>query len=301
MRQGYSLLELLVTMAILALAIGLIIPAVIKVRESASVMRTLNTLKQLQMATLQHGETLGTYGGYLNYEQFTFEQRRNNPEPETSGNPQMVAVMLLAGNGQTSQFKPQSFYEFINDSSDPSVIYHGYFKNHQMIGPTSFAFNAIAYQGPLQKIISITDGTSCTISYSTAYYRRVLDPVDDPNGAYNYQDYGRGDSALMISRMSRQLDRGGARRPSFADKGWDDVYPITRGNPAISIPSRPLSTFQNKPAVLKADASLLQSFTSGGLSVAFFDGSARNIKSNIQENAFWSMVTPHSGDVCPIE
>jgi prepilin-type N-terminal cleavage/methylation domain-containing protein len=291
MRKGLTLVETLVVIAIMAVLVGLLIPAVHKVRESARLVESFNNLRQITLGLHHLGETNmgklpGSVRGERPYQQDTLVELLPYLE---SGN------LYKAFIGEAFWTPPLNFLKMqvgtYMNPLDPSQDY----PNPAMVwnippselSVSSYALNAqfFAFYPRLSKI---RDGMSQTI-WLTEHY------------GWNCNEttfiYTLGTASRWKPIQAPTFAHGG---PVAGRPPPEDYYPITTGNPPKSVAADG-KTFQISPTVNDCDPRLPNASISRGLQIALADGSVRILSPSTSPETFWGMVTPSSGEVIPFE
>jgi prepilin-type N-terminal cleavage/methylation domain-containing protein len=286
-RRGFTLVELLVVIAIIGILVGLLLPAVQKIRDAANRTKSQNNLHQIALGTHNYA---GTYD-YL---------------PSVNGQPAEIyhGESLFIGIAPFLEQKRESFYQgFIRtyvSPADPTVFANLF---SAPLPVASYAANAQVFQG-VPTFATFVDGASHTIAFAEHY---AYDCTGVTFGA---------EKSLSFNPV--------LRRATFADGGpildgntHDDVYPIP--GPGGTQPSVPGMTFQVAPKFGGSnglmteydgpvplvpgycDPRVPQTPHIGGMLVAMGDGSVRTISPNVAVSVFWAAVTPAGGEATSLD
>ena len=288
--RGFTLIEMLVVIGIIAVLIALLLPAVQKVRSAAARARSLNNLKQMSLACHHFHDVNGTLPpaqgarwpgqgiiGPVHFHILDFIEQgpvlRNAESPrgfarwDVNGTFGKVIPTYLSPADPTVANGQANFGAFWALSS------YGYnfqvFGNGNMPGSPDVALGNpnttnIAFWFGGTRLVAIQDGTSNTIMFAEkiAQCGRWLGPVD---GA---------------SLWSCEFNQ---RRPGFAING------------AAANSTGPQCMFQVNAKPATCDWNLASTSSSTAILVAACDGSVRSMAASVAPAIWWSALQPNDG------
>jgi prepilin-type N-terminal cleavage/methylation domain-containing protein len=306
LRRGFTLIELLVVTAIVAVLIGLLLPAVQKVREAAARARCANNLKQIGLAAHNYHDSrehlppgigytplangsvwgVGLFHMLPFLEQEPLYKSALGPVALSSGT---VTIYCPINNNVYSQPVPVFLCP-----SDPSVGPRGVATVNGIGLPV--AWGASCYGGNSQvfspipgdpqgkaRLADIQDGTSNTILYAEKYARCSSPSMSLDGGSFwAYSQFNAIDLPPPMNPPGKPF------RPGFA-------VPVPVWPNAIG----PRSIFQVQPTPYLSNCDPTRAATAhaGGMLVCLADASVRTLAPGMSGATWWTAVRPSDGEV----
>jgi prepilin-type N-terminal cleavage/methylation domain-containing protein len=310
-RRGFTLIELLVVVAIIAILIGLLLPAVQKVRDAAARTQCRNNLKQLGLAAHSYhdvrkhlppvigyyppaGDTFGTCFFHLlpHLEQDNLFLMALGPVPYPA--PDAPTMAHYPGNNNVYRQPVKVFL----CPSDPSIGTDGVLAiNGVPFGASSYAPNAMVlsnWPSPSPQgqttFGAITDGLTNTILFAEKYARctntTLPTQFQDGGTAWAYA------AAPFFSWLPPPMTPTRiAFGPAFAIRGF-----VALGAPnAVGVGSR--FDVQPTPFLGNCDPTRASTSHAGGIQVGLADGSVRTLAPSVSGTTWWAAVTAREGDL----
>jgi prepilin-type N-terminal cleavage/methylation domain-containing protein len=276
-RTAFTLIELLVVLAIIAVLIGLVLPAIQKVREAAARAQSMNNLKQIALAT----------HSFVDSHQGRLPDCEGSEEGPNQGDSLLMALMAYVEQGNAyREFKAGRLraidvrVKTYESPADPTL------PHPRIWGLSSYAGNAKLFFHISRFPESAVDGTSQTILFGERY--AVGCRVDTNTTRFP--------PWVLCSIFARE-QQGTVRRTTFADAG--DVGSL----PPPFNPHPPTEKFQVRPRVYREGdprpddclSELPQTPHTSGMLSALADGSVRTLSPSMTPRTFWNAVWPEDG------
>jgi len=307
-RAGFTLIELLVVMAIIAILIGLLLPAVQKVREAANNMKCKNNMKQIGLALHNYENNYGkapSWGYYIvnvsaqNTEQGHSALTQLLPFLEQNNLADTIDLNLGWKTGTNAAVQYQREVKMFVCPSAPSD------RTNQVDGVTDYA---------------PTIGAS-NVLVTCSQLPLSVSPGQAHNGMLGAWDYANNINLKRNVKFSDVKDglsnticfgetagkpnvwyKGRTNNTAFANYGWYNMlvaeYPITRYDTSVPSPL-PVGTYEPPPgcggSINAANGAGLYSFHLGGVNILWGDGSVRYLRSTVDAQNLIGMVLRSDG------
>jgi len=262
LRRGFTLFQLLLVLAILLILLGLLLPAILKVRMAANRTQSSNNLKQLCLATLNCADTnqglmpptIGAFPidapkggiGTLHFHIVPYVEQQNLYNLSFDNDPKNPRYRVSYKG--TAAFPIKVFLAPNDLSGPPNGTYEGW------LALCNYPSNYLVFEkGGKRFPASITDGTSNTVLFAQRYQMCNGQPH-----AWGYDGWYYW--APMFAYYSTEL-------------------------------------FQVRPMVNDCDPERAQALSADGIQVGMGDGSTKLVSPKLTATTWLTALTPSNGDI----
>lgn len=284
-RPAFTLIELLVVIAIIVILIGLLLPAVQKVRDSSSYIKCTNNLKQIALATHNYHDTFGHLEPAIGF------QSHSRSGGYGTGMYHLLPY-LEKDNLFSSSKQPGAnvWGAWFNDVKGKKVNIFlcpaDYSAGDGTLLINSEIWGASTYAGNVQ-VFALTDTIGTMID--PGFHNRIAGISD---GLSNTLFFGE-----HLARCDHpHIGSGGnlwAYWYTANSSPFHSGITISWSGYSIGIESK----FQVRPRVKECDPLLASTPHIGGMPVAMGDGSVRRLLHSISGETWWALCTPRNGEV----
>jgi type II secretory pathway pseudopilin PulG len=279
---------LLVVIAIIAILIGLLVPAVQQVRESAGRTQSLNNIKQIALAVHSCNDTYKKLPSYLGW--FPGKSGSAAATPAQHGT---LLYFLLPFLEQKPLFNTTTGHSYTSTEpvpvfiapNDPSLTDDMLAPNSANVnaGLCSYEINGYFFSGDSNALCyflqTCAPWNGDTADGSSTTYPSIPRSVPDGTSA----------TVLLVERYSYQCDYGGG---VMGNRTWGD----DNGGPSRWAPFLiHASVFEIHPQVGKASCYVPQAYSNAGCQVGMFDGSGRLVSTAVGGTTWWRALLPNDG------
>jgi len=298
-----------VVIAIIAILIGLLLPAVQKVREAAARMQSANNLKQMGLACHNCHDVNGKLPPTIG----CFPSDGNNvdwnasPQPSRFGTAQYFLLPFIE---QDNVYKSVAKNSYNSDAviktfqapGDPTIPAGGRTWGNR--GATSYRANWHVFRGGwdedwqtggVNRFSSISDGLSNTIFFAEAY-AVCGDPIYNTGATTGtlYTELIWGEDGQNSGPRAQRFNQNVFFVPAFWDPNQVNILP-DQGNAQTRATGVGTPLPQLAPAPKQCNPQRVQGLSGGGILVGLGDGSVRTVGGGVSQATWGLAVEPRDG------
>ena len=301
-RRGFSPIDLLVVIAIIAILIALLLPAVQKAREAARRVQCQNNLKQISIAMFNYHDT-----------HMTFPPGHVSPPGDKLGRNMSAQALILPYLEQQNVYASINFWLGTADPANATarkMVVSTYLcpndpAPHGPYGPTNYALvagskpnigwdgkdlgkqpNGLFFQCSKIGVAQVTDGLSNTLMVMEM--TRGESPTNTPVRAYAAKP------GPMPEMVDAKQERGGERAFDRGGSWMSGGFLQTLVTVTLPVNAR---EYDLSYGLLEGGLSSSRSFHSRGVSAAFGDGSVQFLSDSVDMKTLEAMGTRNGGEV----